>query len=70
MSEYHEIPLKVFVDLAKNSSPELATMGKGYLLNYENGRQVLLCDEETADFLASAREIVLELARRIQSLER
>lgn len=70
MPESHDMELKVFVDLAKNSSGEIGALGNGVLINYETGKSVQFVDEETAMFLASAREIVLEMARRIQVLDR
>lgn len=66
----HEFDLKTFVDLAKESSGEIGALGDGILINYETGKTVDFVDKETAMFLASAREIVLEMAKRIQVLER
>lgn len=70
MSQYTDIPLKTFVDLAKESSSEMGSMDGGLMVDYESGRYFQVPDVETALFIASAREIVLELARRIQVLER
>lgn len=69
MAEYKDIPLKQMVDLAKNSSSELGAVGGRRIVDYENGRTFEASDEETALFIASARSIVLELARRIQAIE-
>lgn len=70
MTDYCTLPLKAFVDLARESSDELGSLGGGLLTNYENGRLLKVVDEPTALFLASARGIVLELARRVIELER
>ena len=70
MPDYIDIPLKTFVDLAKESSSEMGAMDNGLMVDYETGRYFQVPDAQTALFIASAREIVLELARRIQVLER
>lgn len=70
MAEYSDIPLEAFVDLAKESSSELASLGDGVLIDYESGQNFRFSEDETPKFLSSARSIVLELARRIQQLER
>lgn len=70
MTSYTKMTLKEFIDLARNSSPELGSLGYGWLINYETGERGLIGDEETAIFLASAREIVLELVRRLQETGR
>ncbi len=70
MPEYSDLSLKQMVDLAKNSCSELGAMSGGQLVDYETGKYYHFADEDTAMFIASARSIVLELARRIQQLER
>lgn len=64
-----QIPLIELVNLANESSSELGDMGGGVLIDYESGKTFYGFDIHTATFLASAREIVLELARRIRELE-
>jgi hypothetical protein len=64
---YEDMSLQDFADYARNSSPELGSLGDGWLINYETGEQSKVAgDEPTAIFLASAREMVLELVRRLQ----
>lgn len=70
MTEYNNIPLEALVDLAKESSSELGSLGNGALIDYESGTHFQFSEDETPKFLSSARSIVLELARRIQQLER
>lgn len=69
MSDYKTIDLMELVNLAQNASGEIGALSDGTLINYETGQQVYFVDENTALFLASAREIVLELARRIRAIE-
>jgi len=68
MSDYREITLKQFIDLAKESSSELGSMSDGLMCDYETGKYFQVSDEQTALFLASARSIVLELTRRLIAL--
>lgn len=68
MSDYREISLKQFADLARNSSDELGSMSDGLMCDYESGKYFQVPDEDTALFLASAREIVLELVKRLAVL--
>lgn len=70
MAEYSDIPLEAFVNLATDSSDELGDLGKGVLIDYESGKSFHFAEADTPKFLASARSIVLEMARRIQQLER
>lgn len=70
MTEYCDLTLKQMVDLAKNSCSELGTMSDGQLVDYETGKYYQFADADTAMFIASARSIVLELAKRIRQLER
>jgi hypothetical protein len=70
MAEYRDIPLNQLVSLAETSSEELGATGGNYIVDYATGKPFEAPDYDTALFLASAREIVLELARRIQVLER
>lgn len=65
MTDYREITLKQFADLARNSSNELGSMSDGQMCDYETGKYFQVSDEDTALFLASAREIVLELVKRL-----
>ena len=69
MSDYKDFQLRQIVDLANESCSELGAIGDTTVINYETGRSFEAPDYETALFLASAREIVLELARRIRELE-
>lgn len=69
MAEWQDFWLDRFVELARNSSPEVAAVGS-ILTDYERGWSIQTGDEETSLFLASARNIVLELAKRVQQLER
>lgn len=68
--DYSDIALEVFVNLAKESSSELGSLGNGVLIDYESGKHFHFSEDDTPKFLSSARSIVLELARRIQQLER
>lgn len=75
MSDLNDVSLKTFADAARNSNPELGAIG-ATLVDYYSGKTVAHFDnfegagaEDTALFLASAREIVLELVRRIIVLE-
>ena len=68
MSDYRELTLKQFADLARNSSNELGSMSDGQMVDYETGKYFQVSDEDTALFLASAREIVLELVKRLIAL--
>ena len=72
MSNYRDMTLKEFADAARNSNPELGAIGHT-LVNYYSGRTNATFEDyegepgsgaQTALFLASAREIVLELIRR------
>lgn len=64
MSDYKEMTLAQFADAARASNPELGAIGAS-LVNYFTGDIIANFDDaETALFLASAREIVLELVRR------
>lgn len=67
MGSYRELTLAQIADAARNSSPELGAIG-ATLVDYYTGQTVadFTEDTETALFLASAREIVLELVRRLQ----
>ena len=66
MNEYREISMNKMVDLAQTSCAELGATGGNWVVNYETGKPFEAPDYDTALFLASAREIVLELARRIE----
>lgn len=68
MTDYREITLKQFADLARDSSSELGSMSDGLMCDYESGKYFQVSDEDTALFLASAREITLELIRRLIAL--
>jgi hypothetical protein len=68
MTEAHEFTLRQLVDYATFSSSELGDLGGGNLIDYESGKTYYF-DAETATFLASARSIVLELARRLRESE-
>ena len=68
MKDSREITLKQFADLARNSSGELGSLSDGQMVDYETGRYFHVSDEDTALFLASAREIVLELVKRLVAL--
>lgn len=70
MSEYKDMTLAQFADAARASNPELGAIGST-LVDYRSGSTAAIFDnhegegaEDTALFLASAREIVLELVRR------
>lgn len=65
MSEYSEMKDIEFLNYAIDSSPELASLGGGLMCDYETGYKWQVIDEETALFLASAREIVIELVSRL-----
>ena len=66
MTEYRDIPLQKLIDLAETSSSELGATGGNYVVDYETGKPFEAPDYDTVLFLASAREIVLELAYRIK----
>ena len=73
MSDYKTMSLAEMADLARASNPELGASGNT-LFNYYTGRINATFEdhegegaEDTALFLASAREIVLELIRRVQA---
>lgn len=77
MAEYRNMTLAQFADAARNSNPELGANGQT-LIDYFTGRAVGVFQDhdgepgsgaETALFLASAREIVLELIRRLNEKE-
>jgi hypothetical protein len=68
MSEWSDLSLRALVDLATTSSGELGATGGNWVVDYETGKPFEAPDYDTALFLASAREIVLELARRLQSV--
>lgn len=70
MTEYSDLPLEKMAALAKDSCPELGHIDGGRVIDYETGKWYEFADEETGLFVASARSIVLELARRIRQLER
>lgn len=70
VTEYCDLTLKQMVDLATNSNSELGAMSGGQLVDFETGKYYQFSDEDTAMFIASARSIVLELAKRIRQLER
>ena len=72
---YNGLTLGQIADLARASNPELGAIGSS-LVNYYTGRANATFEdhegegaEDTALFLASAREIVLILIRRIVELE-
>ncbi len=67
--EYKSISLQKIVDLAQNSCSELGATGINYMIDYITGKPFEAPDYDTAIFLASAREIVLELVRRLNELE-
>lgn len=69
MTNYRETALIEFINLAKNSCSELGATGGNYVVDYTTGKPFEAPDYDTALFLASAREIVLELARRIREQE-
>lgn len=69
MSDYKDIPLIKLVDLAQTSCAELGATGGNYVVDYTTGKPFEAPDYDTALFLASAREIVLELARRLREIE-
>lgn len=75
MSDYADWTLAEIADAARASNPELGAIDNT-LVNYYSGRQNAAFEDfegdtdsgnRTAIFLASAREIVLELVRRLQS---
>lgn len=75
MSDYKSIPLDQLTELARNSNPELSASDNSLFDNH-TGRFSAHFEShgdtnghDTALFLASAREIVLELARRIRVIE-
>lgn len=68
-TEYQGVPLRTLVDLATTSSSELGATGGVWVVDYETGKPFEAPDYDTALFLASAREIVLELARRLRAVE-
>lgn len=74
MTEHYlnDTPLKRLVDVATASCAELAPIDpkSNAVINYETGKTFHAPDPETALFLGQARNFVLELARRIQALER
>lgn len=69
MTELKDASLKEFIDLATESSSELGWLDQNSIIDYESGKTVDFGDQETAKFIASARSIVLELARRLQAIE-
>jgi hypothetical protein len=69
MTEYRDISLQELIDLAETSSEELGATGGNYVVDYTTGKPFEAPDYDTALFLASAREIVLELARRLRAIE-
>lgn len=66
---FEKMDLKTMIDLAKESSSELAWILGAHMIDYETGHQFDAPNTETAAFIASARSIVLELARRVGRLE-
>lgn len=69
MTDIQERPLIKLIDLATESCAELGAIGDTRVINYETGKTFEVPDAETALFLALAREIVLELARRIRKMQ-
>lgn len=69
MGDWHDISLRKMKDLAATSCAELGATGGEWVVNYETGKPFEAPDYDTALFLASAREIVLELARRIETIQ-
>lgn len=68
MPEYQDMPTSAFADLARESSSELGAIDLS-LIDYERGWTAWTGDAKTNMFLASAREIVLELVRRLNEKE-
>lgn len=66
MTTYQDISTNQLEHYAEISSSELASLGRGHMIDYETGQQFQVCNEDTALFLASARSIVLELIRRVR----
>ena len=60
--------LRIFEEMARVSSPEIAALGDT-IMDYEAGWSAHTGDADTNMFLASARTIVLEMAKRIHELE-
>jgi len=69
VSEYKDIELIKLVNVAVESCAELGAISGNVVINYETGKTFEVPDAETALFIASAREIVLELARRIREMK-
>lgn len=67
--EYEDMSLVDFANLARESSAELGAIDNN-LLDYETGESWKSIDPKTAVFLASARNIVLELIRRNEDVIR
>lgn len=65
MTQYKDMGITDFLNLASESSDEMASLGKGSMVDYETGQHFQVRDEETAIFVASARNMVEELCKRL-----
>lgn len=70
MAPLSEAPLSHFIDVAWKASNEIGYMGDQVLFDYETGKSFVAPDADTAKLWAFSRSIILELARRIEQLER
>lgn len=66
MTFYSDMSISDFLDYASASSDEMASLGNGRMVDYETGKHFDVKDEETAVFVASARNMVEELCKRLR----
>jgi hypothetical protein len=64
MTFYNDMSISDFLDYASASSDEMASLGNGRMIDYETGKYFEVKDEETAVFVASARNMLEELCKR------
>ena len=64
MTFYNDMSISDFLDYASASSDEMASLGGGNMVDYETGKYFEVRDEQTAVFVASARNMVEELCKR------
>lgn len=63
--QYKDMSISDFLNLASQSSDEMGSLGGGKMVDYETGHYFDVRDEETAVFVASARNMVEELCKRL-----
>lgn len=65
MTFYNDMSITDFLNYASESSDEMASLGGGKMVDYETGKYFDVRDEQTAVFVASARNMVEELCKRL-----